>query len=157
MRGRSRLPIGVQNTSITLYNHFSDKVTGLQTFKRTVKHGVFWNEDSQSVQLLTGAQTTTDITIYITLDENFVRPELWDSLSNDEMLLKWTVFAGTTATSTFIVRGESDFDFGWFSRGQEQSEILDRFYVENPSYQRANSVNVHDYGNRKMQHVMVGA
>lgn len=106
-------------TTVTVYNKFTDKQTSVTTWYRTVITDCFWQLTGTAVQIGDVALDSKSIVCRIPKDDRFLEKQDWVTIPNDQ---KENYF--TLAQDDIIVKGECNFEIDEQTKGYRASDLL---------------------------------
>lgn len=110
------------DTTITVYNKFTDNQTSVVRWFRNVVTDCFWKMSGAEVQVGSTVLDSKSIICRIPKDERFLEKQDWIALPNDEMDDYFTLAQGD-----IIVKGECDFVIDEYTQGHRSSDLLGQY------------------------------
>lgn len=110
------------NTTITIYNRYTDSQTQVVTWYRHVVEGTFWKYAGNKVVVGNTILETKDIICRIRKDEAFREKHEWITIPNDEMSKYFTLAQGD-----IIVKGEVDDEINEYASGKRSSDLKKKY------------------------------
>ena len=111
------------DTTVTVYNKFTDSQTDMVRWYRTViTGGCFWK--MAGVEVLVGSTLldSKSIICRIPKDARFKEKQEWIKLPNDEMSNYFTLAQGD-----IIVKGECDEEIDEYTKGHRSTDLLGKY------------------------------
>ncbi len=96
------------NDTITIYNHYYDKLTKLDRWNRTVLKDVMWRQTTTKTVSSNKIQIDDSISITIPHRSGYLSPQKYIQMPNDKMSDYWTINAKNNVD--IIVLGEINQD-----------------------------------------------
>lgn len=110
------------NTTITIYNKFTDPITYVIRWYRTVVTGAFWKYVGDKITVGQTVLETKDIICRIRKDDKYMDKGEWVNLSNDQMANYFTLGRGD-----IIVKGEVNDTIDEYTSGKRSTDILGKY------------------------------
>lgn len=110
------------NTTITIYNKYTDPQTGIVTWYRKVVEGAFWKYTGNKIAVGNTVLETKDIICRIRKDDRFQDRFSWVSLPNDVMSNYFTL-----AQEDIIVKGEVDDEINEYVSGRRSTDLKKKY------------------------------
>lgn len=110
------------NTTVTIYNKYTDQQTQLVRWYRHVVDGTFWKYSGNKVVVGNTVLETKDIICRIRKDKNFREKHEWILIPNDEMENYFTLSQGD-----IIVKGKVDDVIDEYSSGHRSSDLKKKY------------------------------
>lgn len=116
------------DSAITLYNQYTDPLTQVVTWYRTVigqnepKMGCFWKNDNTRVQVGDTAISSSSIICRIPKQENYLDRFSWTNLTNDVMADYFTLGRGD-----ILIKGIVEDEIDEYSKGHRSSDLLTKY------------------------------
>jgi len=134
------------NTTITLYNKFTDNELKKVVWYRHVIDGCFYKHDKESI-MFSNTKLVSDVSVCrIPVSDKFKGRREWLKLSDDE---RYSFF--TFGTGDIIVVDEVDFEIDERIKGRRSSDLIQE-YAEWPGCFIIETVNVNVGGGRGNEH-----
>lgn len=139
------------NTTLTIYNQYSDPVTEVVTWFRTVVNNCFWKYSGERVLINDVELNTSTIICRIPEDTRYRSKYLWEQLPNDEMGKCFTV-----GRDDIIIPGEVEDDVDEYGRGLgiKSTDLLAK-YAKLQGCMKVNTVVENIGGGRNNPHYYV--
>ena len=109
-------------TTITVYNKFTDTQTGLVHWYRTVITDCFWQLSGTEVRVGGTVLDSKSIVCRIPKDNKFLEKQDWVAQPNDT---KGDYF--TLGQGDIIVKGECDFEIDEYTKGHRSTDLLGKY------------------------------
>lgn len=110
------------DTTITVYNKFTDTQTQVVSWYKTVVEDCFWQLTGNKVQIGETVLDSKSITCRIPKDDRFLEKQDWIKLPNDA---KSNYF--TLAQGDILVKGECDFVIDEYTKGHRSTDLLSQY------------------------------
>lgn len=110
------------NTTVTVYNKFTDTQTSVVHWFRNVVTDCFWQLSGTEVRVGGTVLDSKSIVCRIPKDERFLEKQDWIALPNDEMDDYFTLAQGD-----IIVKGECEFVVDEYTKGHRSSDLLSQY------------------------------
>lgn len=110
------------DTTITIYNKYTDPQTQLVTWYKTVVDGAFWKYSGNKVVIDKVVLETKDIICRIRKDERFLEKHEWINIPNDEMSQYFTLSQGD-----IIVKGSVADEINEYASGTRSSDLKKKY------------------------------
>lgn len=114
------------NTTITVYNKFTDPQTQIVRWFRTVIENCFWKSTGNRVVVGNTALDTKNIICRIRKDTRFKETLVWNELPNDTMQNYFTLSPGD-----IIVKGAVEDVIDEYTAGKRSSDLLKKYRAAN--------------------------
>lgn len=110
------------NTTITVYNKFTDPQTKVVKWYKTVVTGAFWKYIHEKVTIGQTTLETNSIICRIRKDERFLEKYEWLQKPNDEMRDFFTLGKGD-----IIIKGEVDDEINEYQQGKRSTDLIAKY------------------------------
>lgn len=110
------------NTTITVYNKYTDPQTQLVRWYRHKVDGAFWKYSGNKVVVGSTVLETKDIICRIRKDDAFKEKHEWINIPNDEMSQYFTLAQGD-----IIVKGEVDDEINEYTSGTRSTDLKKKY------------------------------
>lgn len=110
------------NTTITVYNKYTDPQTQLVRWYRHKLDGAFWKYSGNKVVVGSTVLETKDIICRIRKDDAFKEKHEWINIPNDEMSQYFTLAQGD-----IIVKGEVDDEINEYTSGTRSTDLKKKY------------------------------
>jgi len=110
------------NTTVTVYNKFTDPQTKIVKWYRTVINGAFWQDVHEKVQIGQTVLETNSIICRIRKDDRFLEKYQWLRKPNDEMKNYFTLGKGD-----IIIRGEVTDEVDEYRSGSRSTDLIAKY------------------------------
>lgn len=110
------------NSTITIFNKFTDKTTQIVRWFKTVLNGCFWQNKSAYLKIDKTVVETNTTVCRIPENENFKEKEAWINIPNDNMNSFFTL-----ATGDFIVNGEASDVIDEYTAGHRSTDVIKKY------------------------------
>lgn len=110
------------DTTVTIYNKYTDPQTKVVRWYRTVVTGTFWKYVGDKVKIGNTVLETNSIICRIRKDDRFLEKFQWLQVPNDQMSNYFTL-----AKDDFIVKGEVDDEIDEGQSGHRSNDILAKY------------------------------
>jgi hypothetical protein len=110
------------NTTITIYNKYTDPQTQLVKWYRHKVDGAFWKYSGNKVVVGSTVLETKDIICRIRKDDSFKEKHEWINIPNDEMSQYFTLAQGD-----IIVKGEVDDEINEYTSGTRSTDLKKKY------------------------------
>ena len=110
------------NTTITVYNKFTDPQTKVVKWYKTVVTGAFWKYIHEKVTIGQTTLETNSIICRIRKDERFLEKYEWLQKPNDEMQNFFTLGKGD-----IIIKGEVDDEINEYQQGKRSTDLIAKY------------------------------
>ena len=137
------------NTSLTIYNKYTDKQTKIDRWYKSTVNGAFWKYAGDKVTIGQTVLQTNNIICRIRKDDKFLEDYLWKALPNDQMLEHFTLQGGD-----IIVKGIVDDVIDEYTAGSRSSDLLKK-YKEQQGCMKIEVVQLNVDGGRGQEHYYV--
>ncbi len=109
-------------TTITVYNKFTDPQTKVVRWYKTVITGAFWKDIHEKVKIGQTVLETNSIICRIRKDDRFLEKYLWVQKPNDEMANYFTLGKGD-----IIIRGEVEDTIDEYQSGRRSTDLIAKY------------------------------
>lgn len=110
------------NTTITVYNKYTDPQTQLVRWYRHKIDGAFWKYSGNKVVVGSTVLETKDIICRIRKDDAFKEKHEWINIPNDEMSQYFTLAQGD-----IIVKGEVDDEINEYTSSTRSTDLKKKY------------------------------
>ena len=110
------------DTTITIYNKYTDAQTQLVTWHRHVVNNCFWKYSGTKVTINNVVLDTKDIICRIPVNDAFLEKHEWAAVPNDQMSNYFTLGQGD-----IIVKGEVDDVINEYQSGSRSSDLKSKY------------------------------
>ena len=110
------------DTTITIYNKFTDKQTNVVQWFKSVVTDCFWQLSGTEINVGGTVLDAKRITCRIPKDEKFLEKQDWVLVPNDQ---KGNYF--TLGQGDIIVKGECDFVIDEYTKGHRSTDLLGQY------------------------------
>lgn len=113
------------DTGVTVYNKYTDPLTGVVTWHRyVIDGGCFWQDRNEKIKIESAKLTITANGIICRIPENpnFRLKHIWVNIPNDEMGNYFTLSIGD-----IIVKGEVTDEIDEYTTGNRASDLLNKY------------------------------
>ena len=110
------------DTTITIYNKYTDTQTQLVSWYRNVVTDCFWKLDGSTVKVGDVTLDSKSIICRIPKDDKFLEKQEWIKLPNDQMGNYFTLAPGD-----IIVKGECPQEIDEYTSGHRSTDLLGRY------------------------------
>lgn len=110
------------DTTVTVYNKFTDTQTQVVTWYKTIINGCFWKDTGNKVTINNVVLETNNIICRIRKDPKFLERSEWVALPNDEMGNYFTLSPGD-----IIIRGSVDEDIDEYKSGKRATDLTKKY------------------------------
>jgi len=110
------------NTTVTIYNKFTDPQTQVVRWYRTVIDGTFWKYIGDKIMVGNTVLETNNIICRIRKDDRFKEHQDWVNIPNDEMEDYFTLNKGD-----IIVRGEVSDTIDEYTAGHRSNDLISKY------------------------------
>ena len=110
------------DTTITVYNKFTDPQTNIVRWYRHVVHNAFWQNAGSEINIGSVVLKTDNIICRIRKDDSFLEKYLWIKKPNDEMHNYFTLGVGD-----IIVKGEVDDEIDEYTAGMRSTDLKKKY------------------------------
>jgi len=110
------------NTTVTIYNKYTDPQTQIVTWYRTVVNGTFWKYTGNKVVIDKAILETKDIICRIRKDDRFLEKHEWIAVPNDQMSNYFTLSQGD-----IIVKGEVEDEINEYTSGSRSTDLKKKY------------------------------
>lgn len=114
------------NTTVTVFNKFTDSQTQVVTWYKTVIEGCFWKSTGNRVIVGNTVLDTKNIICRIRKDDRFKEKLDWEALTNDTMQNYFTLSPGD-----IIVKGSVSDTIDEYTAGKRSSDLLKKYRSAN--------------------------
>ena len=118
---RQGYPIWWDET-VTLYNKYTDPITKIVTWYKTVLTDCFWKNSNNRITVGEVELQSNDIVCRIPQDENYKPKKDWIELPNDEMGGYFTLGKGD-----ILIQGEVDDIINEQQKGHRSTDIISKY------------------------------
>lgn len=98
--------MSVFNETITIYNHYIDKLTRVDKWHRTVLTGCMWRRTTTKTVGNNQIQIDDSVSVTIPYRSGYLPPKEYAKLPNDEMVNYWTLDANSNLDIVVLGRIE---------------------------------------------------
>lgn len=112
------------DTTITVYNKYTDNQTNLVHWYRQVVSDCFWKLDGSTVKVGDVTLDSKSIICRIPKDERFLEKQSWIELPNDQKENYFTLGSGD-----IIVKGNCDEVIDEYTKGHRANDLLNKYRV----------------------------
>lgn len=113
------------DTTITVYNKYTDPQTNVITWYRTVINNCFWKYTGNKVKIADVTLDTDTTVCRIPKDARFLRKADWESLPNYEMKNYFTLGLGD-----IIVEGEVQDVIDEYTKGSRATDLMTKYKAQ---------------------------
>lgn len=110
------------NTTITVFNKFTDPQTKVVRWYKTVVDGVFWKYVGDKVMIGKTVLETNNTICRIRKDIRFLEKYQWLQKPNDEMSNYFTLAKGD-----ILIKGEVDDEIDEYTAGKRSNDIIAKY------------------------------
>ena len=110
------------NTTVTIYNKYTDPQTQLVTWYRTVVDGAFWKYAGNKVYVGNTVLETKDIICRLRKDDRFRERHEWVAIPNDNMNNYFTLSQGD-----IIVKGNVSDTINEYASGLRSTDLKKKY------------------------------
>lgn len=110
------------DTTITIYNKFTDAQTQVVKWFRTIVTDCFWSLDGSKVTIGDVVLDSKSILCRIPKDERFLEKKDWINVPNDEMGNYFTL-----GQDDIIVKGEVSDEINEYASGKRSTDLLAKY------------------------------
>lgn len=110
------------DTTITVYNKFTDPQTKIVRWYKTVVEGVFWKYVGDKINIGRTVLETNNTICRIKKDSRFLEKHLWLQQPNDRMSDYFTLGVGD-----ILVKGEVDDEIDEYQAGKRSNDLLAKY------------------------------
>lgn len=110
------------DTTVTVYNKYTDAQTDLVSWYRTVIPDCFWKLSGAEVRVGDTVLDSKAIVCRIPKDDTFMEKQDWIQLPSDQKASYFTLAQGD-----IIVKGECDFEIDEYTKGYRSSDLLGHY------------------------------
>jgi len=110
------------NTTVTIYNKYTDPQTQLVKWYRYVIKDCFWKYSGDKVTINNVVLDTKSIICRIRVNDQFLEKYQWVNIPNDEMGNYFTLSQGD-----IIVKGEVDDEINEYQSGKRSSDLKKKY------------------------------
>ena len=110
------------NTTVTIYNQFTDTQTDVVKWYRTVVNDCFWQLTGTTVTVGEVILDSKAITCRIPKDDRYLDKQDWIALPNDEMGNYFTLAQGD-----IIIKGECSEVINEYVKGHRSTDLLGKY------------------------------
>lgn len=108
--------------TLTVYNKYTNPLTQVITWYRTVITNCFWKNTSDKVLVGTVTLETNNIIARLPIQNNFKPRFEWEKIPNDKMSDYFTLSSGD-----IIVLGEIDDEIDEYTQGKRLNDFLNKY------------------------------
>lgn len=137
------------DTTVTIFNKFTDPQTKVVRWYKTVVQGAFWKYVGEKINVGRTVIETNDIICRIRKDDRFLEPYQWQQKPNDEMENFFTL-----AKEDIIVKGEVDDNIDEYTQGQRSNDLKAK-YKKLQGCMSIDEVAINVGAGRALQHYLV--
>ena len=109
-------------TTVTIYNKFTDPQTKVVKWYRTVIEGAFWKYVSEKLIIGNTVLETNNTICRIRKDDRFIEKYLWLNIPNDEMDEYFTLGKGD-----IIIKGEVEDEINEYQSGNRSTDLISKY------------------------------
>ena len=109
-------------TTVTIYNKFTDPTTQVVRWFKTVIEGTFWKYVGEKVTVGKTVLETNTIICRIRKDDRFLPKYEWVAMPNDKMKNYFTIGKGD-----LIIKGEVEDEINEYQQGHRSNDILAKY------------------------------
>lgn len=110
------------NTTLTIYNQYTDPLTDVVMWHRHVVTDCFWKYAGERVLINDVEVNTSTVICRIPEDEAYLSKYLWEQLPNDEMSNYFTI-----GREDIIIPGEITDTINEYASGQHSTDLLAKY------------------------------
>ncbi len=110
------------DTTLTIYNKFTDSQTNVVRWYRTVVENCFWKYTGNKVKVNEVTIETDDTICRIPQNNRFLLRHDWESIPNDQMGNYFTLGLGD-----IIVAGEVDDEIDEYTKGHRSTDLITKY------------------------------
>lgn len=110
------------DTTVTIYNKFTDPQTKVVRWYKTVVEGAFWKYVGDKINIGRTVLETNNTICRIRKDDRFLEKHLWLQKPNDEMSNYFTLGVGD-----IIVKGEVDDTIEEYQSGKRSNDLIAKY------------------------------
>lgn len=110
------------DTTITIYNKFTDPQTRLTIWYRTVVTGAFWKYIGDKINIGRTVLETNNTVCRIRKDSRFLEKHLWLQVPNDKMSDYFTLGVGD-----IIIKGEVEDEINEYQPGKHSNDLIAKY------------------------------
>lgn len=110
------------DTTITIYNKYTDEQTQVVTWYRTVLTDCFWQLIGTKVTIGDSVLDSKAVICRIPKDDRFKEKAEWVQIPNDQMENYFTI-----GQEDIIVKGESTFEINEYQDGRRSTDLLAKY------------------------------
>lgn len=110
------------DTTITVFNQFTDPNTQIVSWTKTVLENCFWKLTGDKISVGETVLETNSIICRIPKNENYLEAGEWIALDNDQRVEFFTLKVGD-----IIIKGEVEDEIDEYTKGQRSSDILAKY------------------------------
>ena len=108
--------------TVTLYNKYTDKVTNIVTWYRTVLTNCFWANTDNRITVGDVELQANDIICRIPKNEKYLPKTVWKDLPNDSMGEYFTLGNGD-----ILIQGEVDDVIDEYQKGHHSTDLIAKY------------------------------
>ena len=109
-------------TTLTIYNKFTDPQTQVVRWYKTVVEGAFWKYVGEKINIGNTVFETNNIICRIRKDDRFLEKHQWLNVPNDQMSKYFTLAKGD-----IIVKGEVDDEINEYQSGHRSNDLIAKY------------------------------
>lgn len=109
-------------TTVTVFNKFTDPTTKVVIWYKTVIDGTFWKYVGDKINIGKTVLETNNIICRIRKDEKFLEPYQWSKKPNDTMKNYFTLARGD-----IIIKGEVEDTIDEYASGKRSNDIIAKY------------------------------
>ena len=110
------------NTTVTIYNKFTDPQTQVVKWYKSVVNGTFWKYVGDKITVGKTVLETNNIICRIRKDDRFLEQYQWLNIPNDKMKDYFTLGKGD-----IIVKGEVDDEVNEYQNGHRSTDLIAKY------------------------------
>lgn len=110
------------DTTITIYNKFTDPQTRVISWYKHTLDGCFWKYTGDKITIGETVIQTNNTICRIPISEEYLDRYAWESLTNDKMSEYFTIGVGD-----ILIKGEVDDIIDEYTSGHRSSDILAKY------------------------------
>lgn len=137
------------DTTITIYNKFTDPQTNVVTWYRTVIDNCFWKYVGDKIKIGEVVLETDNTICRIPKNSSFLRKYEWEALSNYEMSNYFTLGIGD-----IIVDGAVDDVINEYVKGQRSNDLITKYKARQGCI-RIDAVSINVGAGRGNEHYLI--
>lgn len=136
------------NTTVTLYNKYTDPASKKVTWYPSVIEGCFYQHTLDKITVGNSTISSNVSICRIRVNDKFVNKRDWNELPGEEKKQFFTL-----SESDIIVAGEVDFEIDEYESGKRSSDLM-KVYKEWPGCFVVETVNINVGGGRGNEHYL---